>query len=299
MFVADLFEAPASHLKKLVIMPGGFHPFHIGHMALYNSAVRAFPGADVYIAATNKTTDRPIPFDVKQQLATIAGVPEGHFVQVKSPFQAKEITQHYDPNTTALIFVRSEKDRNEPPQAGGVKKDGSASYLQPISKHLKPMSQHGYMAYLPTVEFAGGITSASEIRAAWAKANPAGRAKIAQTLYPADPKRALQLLSVLGEEASGVIATKSQARDPRYSMSLTKDVRPGAINKNLRAFDLAEVDLSSTIADVSMYLIKKYRDDIDYYRDLIADPSINPEIKPHYKKKIADLQQKILDIPKR
>jgi hypothetical protein len=40
------------------------------------------------------------------------------------------------------------------------------------------------------------------------------------------------------EEASGVIATKAQARDPRYSMSLTQDVRPGAVEKNLRAFNL-------------------------------------------------------------
>jgi pyrimidine deaminase RibD-like protein len=42
------------------------------------------------------------------------------------------------------------------------------------------------------------------------------------------------------EDASGVIATKKQAKDPRYSMSLTRDVRPGQIEKNLKAFDLAE-----------------------------------------------------------
>ena len=42
------------------------------------------------------------------------------------------------------------------------------------------------------------------------------------------------------EDASGVIATKKQANDPRYSMSLTQDVRPGQIEKNLKAFNLAE-----------------------------------------------------------
>jgi hypothetical protein len=41
----------------------------------------------------------------------------------------------------------------------------------------------------------------------------------------------------------GVIANKKQAKDPRYSMSLTKDVRPGAVQKSLRAFKLAESDL--------------------------------------------------------
>lgn len=44
------------------------------------------------------------------------------------------------------------------------------------------------------------------------------------------------------EEAAGVgvIASKKQAKDPRYSMSLTKDVRPGQVKKNLKAFKLAE-----------------------------------------------------------
>ena len=49
------------------------------------------------------------------------------------------------------------------------------------------------------------------------------------------------------EDASGVIATKKQAKDPRYSTSLTVDVRPGQIEKNLKAFNLAELDVSKTL----------------------------------------------------
>jgi len=240
MFVAELFEA--QELKKLVIMPGGFHPFHTGHMSLYNSAVKAFPGADIYVAATNDTSERPFPFEAKKELAALAGIPNGHFVQVKSPFQAKEITQHYDPNTTVLIFVRSEKDRDEQPQAGGNKKDGTPAYLQPIGTNLQPMSNHGYMAYLPTVEFPAGpsgVTSASEIRSMWPKADDNTKQQIAIDLYPKNPARAIEILNgAITEDASGVIATKSQAKDPRYSMSLTKDVRPGQIDKNLKAFHL-------------------------------------------------------------
>ena len=44
----------------------------------------------------------------------------------------------------------------------------------------------------------------------------------------------------LFEDASGVIATKKQAKDPRYSMSLTKDVRPGEIQRQLKKYALAE-----------------------------------------------------------
>jgi len=48
---------------------------------------------------------------------------------------------------------------------------------------------------------------------------------------------------VIDEAAGvGVVASKKQAQDPRYSTSLTKDVRPGQINKSLRAFNLAETD---------------------------------------------------------
>jgi hypothetical protein len=171
-------------MKQLVIMPGGFHPFHAGHLALYQSAVQAFPGADVKVAATNDTSSRPFPFALKQKLAQLAGVPAGDFYQVKSPFRADEITKSYDPATTQLIFVRSEKDANKPPLAGGIKKDGTPSYLQPISDQMAPMNQHAYMAYLPTVEFGPGMTSATEIRSAWPTLNPKRKTALVMSLYP-------------------------------------------------------------------------------------------------------------------
>jgi glycerol-3-phosphate cytidylyltransferase-like family protein len=171
-------------MKQLVIMPGGFHPFHAGHKALYDAARAAFPNAEVYVAATNDTSSRPFPFAVKEKLARLAGVEPNHFVQVKSPFQVKEITQQYDPRDTVLIFVRSEKDREKPPQPGGVKRDGTAAYLQPLGDDLKPMSQHGYMTYLPTVEFGPGLTSATEIRTAWPGLTDRRKTALVMSLYP-------------------------------------------------------------------------------------------------------------------
>jgi hypothetical protein len=172
-------------MKKLVIIPGGFHPFHAGHKALYDAARDTFPSADIYVAATADTSTRPFPFEVKKKLARIAGVDGHRFIQVKSPFRAEEITQHYDPANTVLIFARSEKDRDQQPRAGGIKKDGTASYLQPFKRNgLQPMNQHGYMVYLPTVQFGPGMTSATEIRAKWPGMDAEQKSNLVQQLYP-------------------------------------------------------------------------------------------------------------------
>lgn len=177
-------------MKKIVIMPGGFHPFHAGHYALYKSAIDAFPDADVFVAATNDQKERPFPFEIKEKLAKVAGVAPGKFIQVKSPFKPREITDFYDPNQDVLIFVRSEKDKNESPKPGGIKKDGSPSYLQPYDskEQLQPFSRHAYMAYLPTVEFGPGIKSATEIRNAWPNLNDRQKTAMVMSLYPAAQK---------------------------------------------------------------------------------------------------------------
>lgn len=179
-------------MSTVVIMPGGFHPFHAGHAALYHSIQRAFPDAEVFVAATNDTSARPFPFSVKEKLARLAGVEPGHFVQVKSPFRAEEITKRFDPESDRLIFVRSEKDADKPPQAGGVKKNGEPAYLQPLlnARRLEPFARHAYMAYLPTVEFGPGMTSATEIRGAWPKLNDKRKTALVMSLYPATQKNA-------------------------------------------------------------------------------------------------------------
>ena len=206
-------------MKQVVIMPGGFHPFHAGHAALYRSARESFPSADVYVAATDDTSTRPFPFQVKEKLAQLAGVDKGRFMRVKSPFRATEITAPYNPQNTQLIFVRSEKDATKPPQAGGVKKNGEPSYLQPYNQAATaPMSQHGYMAYLPTVEFGPGMTSATEIRAAWPKLNEKRKTALVMSLYPAtqkNPKLAANVVKML-DTAIGTEVAENQGWAATY-----------------------------------------------------------------------------------
>lgn len=202
-------------MKKIVIMPGGFHPFHAGHYALYNSALKAFSDADVYVAATDDQKERPFPFAIKEKLAKLAGVAPGHFIRVKSPFKAEEITANYNPQEDVLIFVRSEKDKTEQPKPGGVKKDGTPSYFQPYTgKNLQPFGKQAYIAYLPTVEFGPGIKSATEIRNAWPNLNDRQKTAMVMSLYPATQKNlklAQNVVQLLDMGMSGQIAESNSA----------------------------------------------------------------------------------------
>jgi hypothetical protein len=174
-------------MANIVIMPGGFHPFHAGHAALYNSIKQKYgEGSDIYVAASNNQKERPFPFEIKEKLAQLSGVQPGKFVQVKSPFVPKEITDKYDPDKDTIVFVRSEKDKDEYPKPGAVKKDGSPGYFQHIDtaqRGAQPFSKVGYMDYLPVKEFAG-ITSATQIRDTWPSLNDDQREEFVTHIYP-------------------------------------------------------------------------------------------------------------------
>ena len=193
--------------KLLVIQPGGYHPFHAGHYALYESAKKAFSESELYIAATDDQSERPFPFRLKEKLAKLAGVEPGRFVQVKNPFQSKEITENYDPESDVLLFVRSEKDRNENPTPGLTKKDGTPAYFQPYTgKDLQPFSKHAYIAYLPTVAFGPGITSATQIRKAWPTLNDKRKTALVMSLYPKaqqNPKLAQNVVQMFDQVMGG------------------------------------------------------------------------------------------------
>jgi hypothetical protein len=214
-------------MKKLVIMPGGFHPFHAGHLALYNAARDAFPSADVFVAATADTSSRPFPFKLKKTLAQAAGVPGNRFIQVKSPFRAEEITQMYDPKDTQLIFVRSEKDRDTQPRAGGVKKDGSPAYLQPYKRAGRDtFDRHAYMIYLPVSTFGPGMTSATEIRAKWPGMDPEQKISLIKTLYPmttGNDAAAAKIVAMFDETISKAVQEAVLINDPDAGMQIVPD----------------------------------------------------------------------------
>lgn len=207
-------------MRTVVIYPGRFHPFHRGHLASYEYLTKKFGADNVYIATSDKQAPvtSPFSFGDKQNMMAKLGVPSDHVVQVKNPYQAPEITQHFDPNDTALIFAVSEKDSQR--FSFAPKRDGSASYMQPwpgAKKKLQPMDQHGYVLLTPTVSFrvrGADANSASQIRDLYIKGNEHDRAGIINDLYGA-PDLDLQQMFDRRLAPGGAVAEMIQrARGP-------------------------------------------------------------------------------------
>jgi len=197
MRLFELFEDTdlPGNSTVFIVYGGGFQPFHRGHFGSYQQAKNKFPSADFYVAASNDTKVRPIPFVDKKFLAREAGV-EDPFVEVKTPINPREIMKDYDPERDIFILVRSERD-----PMSYIKKDGSPGYYQPFTSlnECESFGRHGYVYVTQKVDFrvAGQeIFSGSQVREMYQNANDKLRMKIVGDLYP-DSNRHEQIKDML------------------------------------------------------------------------------------------------------
>jgi cytidyltransferase-like protein len=179
-------------MRTIVIYGGRFHPFHKGHRSVYEALTKKFGDENVYVVSSGKQApvSSPFSFEEKKKMMELLGIPGDKIVEVKNPYMPREITDHVDPDQTAIVFAVSEKDAER--FSFAPKKDGSPSYMQPLSKKLKPLSQHGYVYLLPTLDFSLGgrsVRSASEIRALYLKSDDKGRTALLIDLYGPQGKK--------------------------------------------------------------------------------------------------------------
>tara|TARA_B100000497_G_scaffold126057_1_gene163925 strand:- start:98 stop:1288 length:1191 start_codon:yes stop_codon:yes gene_type:complete len=237
MRLRELFEDRTPNV--VAIMPGGFHPFHPGHKSLYDYAVQEFGRDNVYVAATNDTTSRPFPFDVKKQLAELAGIPSNRFIQVKSPFNALSYNSLLqDANNTALVFIRSDKDKTSQPLPDQVRKsDGNMGYLISYDGSLDHGADtHGYMVYGPTIDFkfsGASVKSASELRTQWPQLSQEEKLAASEAMYPGNGEVASNMLdTALGvknlQPAEGIEETKVTQTLPKQIKVLQMPTPPQA-----------------------------------------------------------------------
>lgn len=216
----------AANKKMVVIYPGGFHPFHPGHASVYDYLSKKFPSADVYVAATNTQTERPFSFMQKKFLANQSGVPDGKFVQVKSPYRAEEITSAYNPENTILLFAISDKDSDRIAQLTGPRKNGSpGSYKLWQDGDHATMNVKPYIIAAPTRDFYLGnqkANSASKIREIYMNADDAERKEIIKQLYPLG-KAPNKIKKILDDVLGGL----NEADNPNYFGGSSVSAIPG------------------------------------------------------------------------
>jgi len=169
--------------KVIVVYGGGFQPFHAGHLSSYTQAKAKFHTPDFYVASSNDTKVRPIPFKDKEFLAQQAGVTDD-FVQVVQPINPEEIMKKYNENKDVLILVRSERDPMK-----YTKKDGSPAYYQPFVSidKCESFETHAYIFVTKKHDFKVNgkeAFSGSQVRKMYSDAESEGRDKIIDDLYP-------------------------------------------------------------------------------------------------------------------
>ena len=79
MNLSDLLEDGNKDL--VIIYPGRFHPFHIGHGKVYQYLKQNYSNAKVFISTSGKVDgDRsPFTFEEKRKMMILAGVASGAY----------------------------------------------------------------------------------------------------------------------------------------------------------------------------------------------------------------------------
>lgn len=276
MFIVDLFESDAKRL--VVTYPGRFQPFHQGHADVFASLQARFGSDNVYIVTGNKTDGEKSPFNFSDKVRFMhaAGIQDHNIIESSKVYDIPDVFNSQRNNVIFITAVGAPDAQRLNP--GSTKKDGTPSYFQKMPEDMNQLvtaDQHGYVIIAEErakqITIGGksyDVSHGTPCRALWnqVRNNPKQRAEFIQQLYgrndpelgnildkipsgeaPPAPKPSPKLKKVkdpaeVKEEAAGVgvVASKKQANDPRYSMSLTKDVRPGEINRQLRKMKLKD-----------------------------------------------------------
>lgn len=148
MFIADLFESYVAEAgpRIVVLFPGRFQPFHLGHKEVFQTLQSKFGRDSVFIATSNKTElpKSPFNFNDKLQLMNAAGIPADRILEVTNPYKLPE--DRFDPKSTIFIVAVGAPDRDRL-KPDSIKKDGSESYFKSFTgmDKVTTADQHGFV----------------------------------------------------------------------------------------------------------------------------------------------------------
>lgn len=244
MFIADLFESYVAEAgpQLVVLYPGRFQPFHLGHGDVFRSLQSKFGRDSVYIATSNKVElpKSPFNFSDKTVFMNAAGIPGDRILEVTSPYKLPE-PQFNPANTIFIVAVGSpDRDRLRP---DSVKKDGNPGYYKTFESIDKctTADKHGYVIIaderhkLITVNGQQvDVSHGTPSRAAWnaVRNDPKARSEFLMQMYGRDDAELGRVLDKIPQTVSeDAVDTVKQAAGKAWD-ALT------SIGKNASAEEL-------------------------------------------------------------
>jgi RNA polymerase sigma factor (sigma-70 family) len=248
MLLNQLFESVKANAAFAF---GRFNPPHQGHVAVWNTVAKS--GGEWFIGTNPGTSGPkdPLPYDVKTAWMTaIDPNVKGHIMPETSVLTlATTIYKHLgERQGLTIAYITDDQDW--------------AWSGKLLNDYNGKEATHGYYNFAkiihvpsPRVSSATALRDAAragDMKAFYAAAGTDPDLKVSGKHYydtvvdylaqhPEKIKKPKKVVEPVAQEDAagvGVIASKKQANDPRYSMSLTKDVRPGQVKKSLNAFKL-------------------------------------------------------------
>jgi hypothetical protein len=279
MLLNQLFESVKANAAFAF---GRFNPPHQGHVAVWNTVAKS--GSEWFIGTNPGTSGAkdPLPYDVKTAWMTaIDPTVKGHIMPETSVL------------TLATTIYKELGERQGLTIAYVTDDQDWAWSGKLLNDYNGKEATHGYYNFAkivhvpsPRVSSATALRDAAragDMKAFYAAAGIDQDLKVGGKHYydtvvdylaqhPEKVKRVKKIAEpVTQEEAGGVgvVASKKQANDPRYSMSLTKDVRPGQVKKSLNAFRLEAISKKDLLNKVT--------------KDLNSDKFKNTPVDPKHK----------------
>ena len=241
MLLTQLFEAVDDN-KHASFCFGRMNPPTIGHEQLLNTVSKSAQGGDYFIFTSQTQDPKKNPLDYTTKIK---------FLSAMFPQHSKHIVANRELNTVMKVasFLYNQGYRSVTFVAGSDRLDNFKKLLTDYNGNEQNKSYYNFknINFVSSGEREDGAEglagiSASGAREAAAKgdqeafAKATGAGKLTDALYNAVRKG----MNITEEAAGvGVVATnKKMARDPRYSTSMTVDVKPSTPRKNAKAFKL-------------------------------------------------------------
>ena len=243
MFLSQLFESITP--KHASFCFGRMNPPTLGHGQLFNTVAKAAQGGDYFIFVSQTQDKKKNPLDYATKIK---------FINALFPDQADHVV--YDPEIKTIMnvihWLYEQGYRSITMVAGS---DRISSFQELLPKYNGVEGTNGAYYKFDNIAFASsgerdpdadgiaGISASGAREAAVngdinAFAQATGAGKLTQPLYQAVRKGMLLADPELAECSGYIPKNKKEAKDPRWSNSLTVDIKPGAINKNLKALRL-------------------------------------------------------------